>query len=189
MEAEASSRTDGRTFVKRFPCDGGSGLTDLLSPGDYDIVLRVFDNDIVVPPDAGPAAGPLVAQSDASGPHTTVENDTLTVDVAFPTSTATIGTEWTFASGDDAKTCAEAGVVNVDIEYERAGGAIERQLRVACTDGGDVSGDLPTGLYLVRATPVDGGGATVFTQLEAEVPLFVGNVGASATFAFALAPI
>lgn len=184
LEATMSGRFDGRTFVSVFPCTAVSGLSEMVSPGEYDIQLRLLDNDVVVPPDSGPTPGPLVAISDTSGPHQTVENGNVTVSFSFPTATATIETSWSFVAGKEPQTCAQAGVANVDLEYERVGQGIERQLQVPCADGTDSSGDLPTGLYLVRATPVDGGGTPVFEERENEILLFVGNDEQSATFGF-----
>lgn len=189
VETEISNGDDGRTFVSRFPCSAGSGLSEPLSEGEFDVLVRVIDNDIIVPPDSGPVAGPLLAQSNVSGPHLSVLDTTVDINVAFPTNTATVAAEWNFTSNSEPQTCAEAGVSNVDLEYEQMGGAIERSVRVPCSSATDASGDLPTGFYLVRATPVDDAGAAVFAVQERSVPLFVGNVGASASFGFAADPI
>lgn len=184
VETTVSSRFDGREIVNRFPCTETSGLSDPLSPGEFDVQVRVFDNDIVVPPDSGPVAGPLLALSDVSGPHASVVGTAVPVEFTFPTATATILTSWNFSDGMTPQTCAQAGVANMALAYERTEGAIERQVTVACADGSDASGDLPTGLYQVRATALDAGGTPVFAQEETSVTLFVGNEALTTSFAF-----
>ena len=187
IETTVSSRFDGRTIVNRFPCTDTSGLSDPLSPGEFDVQVRVFDNDVVVPPDSGPVAGPLLAISEVSGPHASAVGTAVPVEFAFPTATATILTSWNFSEDTTSQTCAEAGVVNMALTYQRTEGEIERQVTIACADGSDSSGDLPTGLYQVRATALDAGGTPVFAQEETLVTLFVGNEALTASFAFSAA--
>jgi hypothetical protein len=73
------------------------------------------------------------------------------------------------------------------LTYQRTEGEIERQVTIACADGSDSSGDLPTGLYQVRATALDAGGTPVFAQEETLVTLFIGNEALTTSFAFSAA--
>ena len=193
VELDISSTFDGRTFIKRFPCSAGTGTFDPVGAGTFDILLRVIDNDLPnltdagVDPDAGaipPAPGPLVAESDLIDGIASVANTDIPVLFEFPSNTASIATSWRFQAEGQAETCAEASVVSVDLEYELVGGAGVRTVRHSCTVLANDSGDLATGLYLVRAVGVDGAYAVVREEVETTLPLLVGNRELTTTFGF-----
>ncbi len=189
IETTVSSLSDGRTFVDDFQCVAGEGLSAALPPGEFNVVVRLLDNDdVVTPPDAGLVPDELVAISDVSGPHTSVPGSDVAVDVAFSTTAASITASWNFSEDSDPQSCAEAGVANVEVVYERDGQP-ERTERIACSAGMDLSGLLPTGLYTVSATPLDAGGTPQFPASTTEVGLFVGNQVQSTTFRFASVPL
>lgn len=184
IETTVRGLFDGRSFVDQFSCDTGSGLTSVLSPGDFEVQLRLLDtDDIIIPPDSGPVASALVAISGVSGPHTSVEGMTVPVAVAFPTSTAGMILSWDFTEKSLPLTCADAGVASLDIAYEREEG-IERDVQVSCSAGMDESGPLPLGLYSVRVTPRSAEGAVVYAPRTQTVGHFVGNDTTSISVGF-----
>ncbi len=194
VELEVASSSDGRVTLNRFPCADGSGISDHVGVGTFDILLRVVDTDLEMAPDAGmpdldagptpPTAGPLVAISDRQLGIASQENADTAVAFAFSTGTSTISVTWSFTDGDSAQSCADVGAVNIDLEYERAGFGVERTMTRPCTDPSDESGDLPTGYYTLRAKAVDGSGNSVKPDLTSSQSLFVGNESAASSFLF-----
>jgi hypothetical protein len=194
VELTISSTFDGRVTTNRFPCAAGSGVSDHVGAGSFDIRLQVIDTDLEMLPDAGvplddagpvdPTPGALVAESDLQTGIPSVLGADTPITFSFPTNTATVASSWAFSDGTNAQSCAEAGAVTVDLEYERVGVGVERTISLDCTDLADASGDLPTGLYLVRATALDGVGAEVRPGLEQQQVLFVGNRAQTASFSF-----
>lgn len=188
IESTVRSLFDGRSFVDRFACEAGSGLSSVLSPGDFEVQLRLLDtDDIIIPPDSGPVAGALVAISDVSGPHASSKGMAVPVALAFPTSTAGMSVSWNFTEMSVPLSCKEAGVANVDIVYERADGGIERDVQVLCS-GTDESGPLPLGLYTIRVTPRNAEGAVVYAPGTHTVGHFVGNDTALVSVGFVETP-
>lgn len=196
VELEVANSSDGRTTTNRFPCTTTSGTSDHVGVGTFDIQLRVIDTDLEILPDAGvfdggpiePEPGPLVALSDRMLGVMSAANTDTALSFAFPTASATISTSWKFMSDDQLETCAEVGAVNVELEYERVGASVERTVTLPCTDLGETTPALPTGLYLLRAKAVDGAAASVRPDLEVQVVLFVGNQRQSASLDFVPAP-
>lgn len=194
VELEVSSGSDGRVTKNRFPCTDTSGTSDHVGVGTFDLILRVIDTDFVEPfdagvgdPDAGmimPMQGALIAASDRMSGVDSVINTDTPVAFAFPTGTSTITVNWDFKTVKVDETCAIAGAVNVDLEYERIGVGVERTIRHACGDLQDQSGDLPTGLYSISAKAVNGADAEVRPEVIQEVVLFVGNQHKTANVSF-----
>lgn len=185
VEFEVASTADGRVSTSRFPCTDTSGTSEHVGLGTFDLNLRVIDTDFVVPSDAGvgdpdagidmPTPGALVAASDPISGVASVLNADTPVAFSFPTNTASITVNWSFNNAGFSETCALAGAVNVDLEYELLGVGVQRSMRHPCGDLTDESGDLATGVYVVRAKAVDGADADVRPELISEVTLFVGN--------------
>lgn len=193
VELDVASDGDGRVTKNRFPCTDTSGTSDHVGTGTFGIELRVIDSTKEMLPDAdagpSPLPGALIAISDRQEGVASVENADTPVTFSFRTNTATITTNWTFVDDEQlAQTCVEAGVTSVSVEYDLFGVGVQQTNTAACGNMSDSAVDLPTGVYVVTAKALDGGGASVLPDVISQVVLYVGNQDQNATAAFAPAP-
>ncbi len=187
VELNVASDFDGRITTNRFPClVTGSGTSDHVGSGTFGIDMRVIDTSREMLPDAGlplpdagtdPApAGALVAVSDRQEDVASVDNADTPVSFAFRSNTASITTIWSFQDGEQlAQTCAEAGVVTVELVYDLFGVGAQRTTSHACGDLSDNAVDLATGVYTLTLKALDGGGTTLFPDVVVQMVLYVGN--------------
>lgn len=198
VELEVASTGDGRVTTNRFPCTATSGTSGHVGGGTFEAQLRVIDTDLEMLPDAGvgidggpgdPEPGPLVAISDRMTDVASVLNTDTPIAFAFATGLATIESSWTFKDGETMESCTDAGVVNIELEYLLVGDVVQRMVTLPCTDLTETTPPLATGLYLVTAKALDGVGAEVWPEVEAQTVLFVGNQSVTTSLGFTAPPI
>lgn len=118
-----------------------------------------------------------------------VANTDTPIAFAFATGLATIQTSWSFLDGDQTESCTDAGAVNIELEYLLVDDAVQRTVTLPCTDLGETTPPLATGLYLVTARAIDGAATEVRPEATSQAILFVGNQSTNTSLVFSPDPL
>ena len=147
------------TDVVVFNCNEGAGVvTDLLTPGDFDIDVEIYSNEgLVLNPDGVNADGAFYFGASDVEPFIAFDLDAFLVPVAFEY--AAFGVPWTIDGLDpDATLCDEADIdggygdvtITTDLYLDAGGNSVlTAEWDFDCTDGAGTpeTGSLELGIY------------------------------------------
>ncbi|HWN65994.1 MAG TPA: hypothetical protein VNM90_00075 [Haliangium sp.] len=155
---------DGDEIYDLFDCAAGSGRTEPLPSGRYDVWVDIYNR-----------VDQLVAQSGLQGVNLGVgEQRELAYELSIDR--GSFGLTWSISDGVRATSCAavNAGEVQVASTLVGPGGTTYDDF-FSCTQGEAVTPGLPLGEYRVGVTLVDGARASLHQPLVIEGSLDFGN--------------
>jgi hypothetical protein len=160
VRLRARNIRSGAMYTANFPCSAGSGITDVLPVGDYEVELALLDN--FVNPD-GTKGGRPVSQI-TGGPWAVRRHGLTNLDpIEFQVQVFEI--DWILVrnvAGQAMRSvmCEEAGATTVELDTQLGNEAHEK-FRWPCADGGGVTQAIRVGNYANQVRLLGAGGAVL----------------------------